>query len=147
MTGGFSKKIQTNLTIEKKDGSWWMTARTGVGIWQSYSTDKGFTWTEPEKYQEHVNSRHFILRLKSGNLLLVRHGMPDEQLKSRSHLRAFISTDDGKTWSGNLLLDERSGVHIPQGSRHQTDIFIFRMTISVLVKAMYSWHVLQKRIF
>ena len=110
-----SPSFDEHLTIEKKDGSWWMTARTGVGIWQSYSTDKGFTWTEPEKYQEHVNSRHFILRLKSGNLLLVRHGMPDEQLKSRSHLRAFISTDDGKTWSGNLLLDERSGVSYPTG--------------------------------
>lgn len=69
-----SPSFDEHLTIEKKDGSWWMTARTGVGIWQSYSTDKGFTWTEPEKYQEHVNSRHFILRLKSGNLLLVRHG-------------------------------------------------------------------------
>ena len=54
-----SPSFDEHLTIEKKDGSWWMTARTGVGIWQSYSTDKGFTWTEPEKYQEHVNSRHF----------------------------------------------------------------------------------------
>ena len=27
----------------------------------------------------------------------------------------LFSTDDGKTWSGNLLLDERSGVSYPTG--------------------------------
>ena len=110
-----SPSFDEHLTIEKNDGTWWMTARTGVGIWQSFSIDKGYTWTEPEMYQPHVNSRHFIVRLNSGNLLLVRHGMPNEKLPERSHLRAFISTDDGKTWLGNLLLDERAGVSYPTG--------------------------------
>lgn len=104
-----------HLIIERNDDKWWMTARTGAGIWQSFSTDKGFKWTEPEKYQEHVNSRHFIMRLTSGNLLMVRHGIPDRKLTSRSHLRAFISIDEGKTWQGNLLLDERTGVSYPTG--------------------------------
>ncbi len=101
--------------IELKDGTWWMTGRTGIGICQSFSKDKGYTWSEPELYQPHVNSRHFIRRLQSGNLLLIRHGMPDKATKKRSHLRAFISIDEGKTWIGGLLIDEREGVSYPTG--------------------------------
>jgi len=101
--------------IELNNGTWWMTGRTGIGICQSFSNDRGFTWSTPELYQPHVNSRHFIRRLQSGNLLLVRHGMPDKETKKRSHLRALISTDDGKTWIGGLLLDERDGVSYPTG--------------------------------
>lgn len=33
--------------------------------------------------------------------------------KTRSHLTAFISKDDGKTWQGGLLPDERKGVSYP----------------------------------
>lgn len=104
-----------HLFVELPENRWWMTARTGLGIWQSFSTDRGYSWSEPEKYLEHVNSRHFILRLASGKLLMIKHGMPDKKLKSRSHLRAFLSTDNGKTWVGNLLLDERTGISYPTG--------------------------------
>jgi hypothetical protein len=30
---------------------------------------------------------------------------------------AFISKDDGRSWSGGLLLDERSGVSYPDGQQ------------------------------
>ncbi len=36
-------------------------------------------------------------------------------MKTRSHLCAFLSDDDGATWTGGLLLDERSGVSYPDG--------------------------------
>jgi hypothetical protein len=110
-----SPSFDEHLVIEKNDSTWWMTARTGQGIWQSFSADRGFTWSDPELFQPHVDSRHFIVRLSSGNLLLVRHGTTDKKLKSRSHLRAFISTDDGATWRGNLLLDKRTGISYPTG--------------------------------
>ena len=35
----------------------------------------------------------------------------------RSHLTAFLSTDDGNTWSDGLLLDERGGVSYPDGQQ------------------------------
>jgi predicted neuraminidase len=35
----------------------------------------------------------------------------------RSHLTAFVSTDDGRTWGGGLLLDERAGVSYPDGQQ------------------------------
>lgn len=32
---------------------------------------------------------------------------------ARQELTAFLTTDEGKTWSGGLMLDERTGVSYP----------------------------------
>lgn len=102
--------------VEKNDGILWMTARTNNGIWQSFSDDKGKSWSAPSKFLEHVSSRHFIRRLKTGRLLLVKHGNLNENTKKRSHLMAFLSEDDGRTWlEGGLLLDDRSSISYPDG--------------------------------
>jgi len=53
-------------------------------------------------------------RLQSGNLLLVGHGRDMRNATSvRKELIAFLSANDGKTWSGGLLLDERNNVSYP----------------------------------
>jgi hypothetical protein len=57
-----------------------------------------------------------VRRLKSGNLLFVKHGKMEQQTE-RSHLQAFISDDDGKSWNGALMLDERNGVSYPDGDQ------------------------------
>jgi len=101
--------------VELNNGTLWMTARTGDGIWQSFSKDKGQSWSEPSKYMEHTSSRHFLRRLQSGRLLLVKHGDIDQKTRGRSQLKAFISDDDGKTWKGGLMLDERRGISYPDG--------------------------------
>lgn len=101
--------------VELQDGRIWMTARTKDGIWQSFSADKGFTWSEPAKYHAHNRSRHYLRRLSSGNLILIKHGDPDVNIGSRSHLKAFISKDEGRTWVGGLELDERKNVAYPYG--------------------------------
>ena len=100
--------------VERRDGSLWMLLRTKSGIAESVSTDGGKTWTpaQPSAIQ-HVNSRFFIRRLNSGSLLLVRHNPPDR--KTRSHLMAYLSDDDGKTWSAGMMLDGRAGVSYPDG--------------------------------
>ena len=46
--------------------------------------------------------------------MLVKHGPIDRRTK-RSHLTAYRSEDDGATWNGGLLLDEREGVSYPDG--------------------------------
>jgi hypothetical protein len=104
-----------HMIIERKDGSLWMLVRTRYGIGESLSFDKGFNWTPliPSKIQ-HTASRFFIYRLNSGNLLLVKHG-PIIMKTGRSHLMAFISEDEGFSWSNGLLLDERTGVTYPDG--------------------------------
>ena len=103
------------MITELKDGRLWLLTRTGGGfLWESHSSDKGRTWTEAKASTiANPGSRFFIRRLASGNLLLVNHhGFTG---KTRSHLSAQISTDDGQTWSKGLLLDERKGVSYPDG--------------------------------
>lgn len=101
------------MITELKDGRLWLLTRTGSGfLWESHSSDKGKTWDEPKASTiANPGSRFFIRRLASGNLLLVNH----YKFTGRSHLTAQVSTDDGKTWNGGLLLDERKGVSYPDG--------------------------------
>lgn len=104
-----------NMITELKDGRLWMLIRTSSGVlWQSYSSDKGRTWSEAKASTiANPGSRFFIRRLASGNLLLVNH----YNFTGRSHLTAQISTDDGATWNDGLLLDERKGVSYPDGAQ------------------------------
>ncbi|MBA4182195.1 MAG: exo-alpha-sialidase, partial [Anaerolinea sp.] len=103
-----------HMLVERKDGELWMLVRAAYGIGTSTSTDGGKTWAAgKETAIPHVNSRFFVRRLSSGKLLLVTHEPPDK--KSRSHLTARLSDDDGKTWKGGLVIDERVGVSYPDG--------------------------------
>ena len=111
------REFDEHMIVERQDGSLWMLVRTKYGIGESFSSDKGKTWSDlyPSKIK-HTSSRFFIRRLQSGNLLLVKHG-PVAVKTGRSHLMAFISKDDGKTWSKGLLIDERLGVSYPDGQQ------------------------------
>src|SRR5690606_124578 len=103
------------MVVQLNDGRLWMLARTKDGMYESYSADSGRTWSDPQKRFPHVSARHFIRRLASGRLLLVRHGPIDTALPRRSHLTAFLSDDDGQTWTGGLVLDARSMISYPDG--------------------------------
>lgn len=103
-----------HMLIERRDGSLWMLIRNRLGIAESISTDGGRTWSPGRQSAlPHVNARFFIRRLNSGRLLLVRHNPPD--MRSRSHLTAYLSEDEGSTWRGGLVLDDRRGVSYPDG--------------------------------
>jgi predicted neuraminidase len=105
-----------HMIVERKDGRLWMLARTKYGIGESFSDDKGVTWTEPKPSPiQNPSARFFLRRLASGKLLLVKNGPIHERLPRRSSLTAFLSDDDGTTWSGGLILDDRSSVSYPDG--------------------------------
>lgn len=108
------RAFDEHMIVERKDGSLWMLVRRHDGVGEAISTDRGVTWTAT---QEPVitgpNSRFFIRRLLSGRLILVNHDRSD----IRSHLTAWLSDDDGNSWKGGLLLDERPGVSYPDGTQ------------------------------
>ena len=110
------RQYDEHILVERKDRSLRMYIRTLYGIGESNSYDGGKTWSEVQPSSvKHVTSRFFIRRLQSGNLLMVKHGELDQRLPNRAYLKAFISRDDGATWEGGLLLDERVGVSYPDG--------------------------------
>jgi hypothetical protein len=106
-----------HMVVQRKDGTLWMLARTAKGIMQSTSADGGHTWvapTEPSGIRQ-PNARFHIRRLASGRLLLVKHGDAVDTHQGRVKLSAWLSEDDGRTWQGGLVLDERKGVSYPDG--------------------------------
>lgn len=109
------KCFDEHMLVELRNGSLWMLVRTLYGIGESHSHDGGKSWSpiSPSGIQ-HVNSRFFIRRLQSGNLLLVKHGNAAEAI-GRIKLQALLSKDDGESWIGGLLLDERAYASYPDG--------------------------------
>lgn len=102
-----------HAVVERADGSLMMYVRTKYGIGQSFSFDGGRTWTEGgDTGLGGPNSRFCLQRTPTGRLLLVNHW----KFTGRSHLTAFLSEDDGVTWKGGLLLDERSDISYPSAA-------------------------------
>ena len=109
------RNCDEHMIVQRKDDSLWMLIRVKYGIGESTSKNGGKNWTEVAPSTiPHVVSRFFIRRLASGKLLLVRHN-PPEKVRARSHLTAYLSDNDGRTWKGGLLLDERKSVSYPDG--------------------------------
>lgn len=107
------RSCDENMIIEQSDGSLRMLIRTGLGIEESYSYDRGVTWTKSTDAEiSNVVSRFHITRLASGNQLLVYNDPPNNGTK-RSHMTAALSTDDGKTWKYKFVIDERSSTTYP----------------------------------
>jgi hypothetical protein len=108
-------RVDEHMIVERRDGSLWMLLRNTGGIAQSSSKDGGRTWSAGEllfKGRTFSSKRFFLRRLPSGAMLLVRNDAPDG---TRSRMTAFISDDDGGTWTGGLLLDERESSY-PDGT-------------------------------
>lgn len=105
-----------HMVVERRDGTLWMLVRRYDGIGEAFSYDKGKTW-----WQEQLTnlggpcSRFFIRRLRSGNLLMVNH----DHFHGRNNLMAELSFDDGCTWTGGLMLDERADVSYPDGTEDE----------------------------
>ncbi len=103
-----------NMIMERRNGTLVMYIRTGAGvIWQSLSTDRGLTWSAGEPTPiANPGSRFFIRALPDGDWLLINSPDPTR----RTGIAASLSADEGRTWHGRLVLDERDGVSYPDAA-------------------------------
>jgi BNR repeat protein len=107
-----SRHFDESMIVERQDRTLWMLVRTAAGIGEAISADSGRTWSaSPETVLAGPNSRFFIRRLRSGRLLLVNHHC----FHGRNNLTAMLSENDGQSWYGHLVLDERADVSYPDG--------------------------------
>lgn len=102
------REFEEHNLVELKDGSLRMYMRVKNSgshcTWQAESRDGGRSWSKPGPCAfTHPNARRFVRRLKSGTLLLVKNGPLDKNV-GRKDMTAYVSDDDGETWTGGLLL-------------------------------------------
>ena len=100
------------MVVEGLDKSWHFFTRVSArnGIFYSHSCDRGESWTPLSKLDiPTAETRVFVSRLSSGNVILVHSGV------NRNQMLARISTDDCKSWSEPLVIDERNSVSYPDG--------------------------------
>lgn len=101
------REFDEHNVVELSDGALrvYMRVRGAPdGAWQADSRDGGRTWgpARPCPFR-HTNSRYFVRRLASGTLLLVKNGPLNADI-GRNDMTAYLSDDDGATWSGGLVL-------------------------------------------
>ena len=103
--------------VERSDGSLMMWIRGMNCTAHTFSYDGGYTWTIPVQNLKMnlPNTRFHFGKLKSGNILLLCNYKADmfSYYGGRNHLTALISKDDGETWEGCLMIDEREGSQQP----------------------------------
>ena len=99
------------MAVELEDGTLWMMIRNSNGkLLESYSYDKGHTWTDAVYTDiDNPTSRFFLGRMPSGNLLFINN----DSASGRNNMTAFISEDEGKTWQYQCLLDARQNTSYP----------------------------------
>lgn len=109
-----ARSFDEHSVVELNDGRLWMLVRCTNGtIGESFSSDGGRTWSPGAATNiANPDARFFIRRLRSGRLLLVNH----VDFTGRNNLAAQLSEDDGRTWIGRLMLDERAKVSYPDGT-------------------------------
>ena len=115
------RNFDEHSLVQLGDGSLRAYIRTANGkdphcAWQSESRDGGRTWSDAQPCSFcQPSSRMFVRRLASGALLMVKNGPLDKNV-GRNDLTAFVSDDDGRTWTGGLLL-HKGGCSYPDGDQ------------------------------
>lgn len=113
LDNGVYVKTEPSLTyINDTVGFLALIRDQGWGMGYSQSIDL-VHWPTAQRYSligDNPSSRHFITRLSSGNLLLIANSSKEPV---RSHLTAFLSTNNGVSWNYKLLIDAREHVSYP----------------------------------
>jgi len=115
-----NKWFQEGTIIEKKDGTLFALTRIELandgGLEATTSTNGGKSFKVMENNQPYPfygpGSKCYFRRLKSGNMFFINNNSTS---KTRNNMSAYISKDEGKTWS-SLLIDYRAGCAYPDAT-------------------------------
>ena len=108
--------LQETGVVELENGVLWAFMRTSGGChYQSFSFDSGDTWTDaaPSRFTGPCSPLS-MKRLADGRLLAVYNPRPEynaqpiEPAWERTPLVAETSSDDGKTWSEPIFIEDES---------------------------------------
>ena len=106
-----------NHFLELKDGTIRMYMRSRLGLRMAESRDEGRTWGEVTKPagMDQPCARCQVRALASGNWIFVKHLSPPDSYNDNKRIGqiAYLSRDEGKTWEGGLVLDDRKSVTYP----------------------------------
>ena len=97
------------VVTELSDGTLWMTVRTARSyIYESFSFDKGETWTiGVASRMRNPSSRFQFFRTASGALC----GVWNDDSSERIDLKVALSYDDGKTWTKPLMIYRKNSTY------------------------------------
>lgn len=108
LTSEVKNDFDEYMIVERSDGRLISVNRLKGSFLVCESSDRGRTWTKQQPNAiPHPAARFVFMKLQSGSWLLVKHG-PLETLTGRVQLMTFLSRDEGSTWEGGLMLDDRS---------------------------------------
>jgi predicted neuraminidase len=110
-----------SMLIEKESGEIVMWIRTNEGhIWEAVSEDHGQTWSK--SYSTGIinpATRFYIGKISDGRWLMIN--TPDKE--NRHCICAYLSNDEGKTWSQPLLLAQGHYVSYPDAVEFNKRIY------------------------
>ena len=89
-----------------------------AGVWMAVCENPDAdrpAWSPPRRIWHGVTLNKPTVLANGEWLLLVKHGDAVNSHQARVKLSAWLSDDDGRTWRGGLVLDERKGVSYPDG--------------------------------
>src|SRR5690606_26988460 len=114
--GGFESGASEPTVVELLDGRLWMLIRAQTGfLWQSFSTDRGATWSPAEEsILPSSNSPATMLRLKSGEIAVAWNAHVHSNYARQSLVVGL--TRDGKTFRGLREIDFTDFTSDPKAS-------------------------------
>ena len=105
-----NREFDEHMVYEMQNGVLRMLVRVYGGIGESYSYDRGKSWSRGHTTElGGPCSRFFVQKLRSGRVLLINH----YRFEGRNNLTALLSEDDGASFPYTLLLDGRNAVSYP----------------------------------
>ncbi|MDN3583746.1 sialidase family protein [Mucilaginibacter flavus] len=97
------RNYDEEMVVANNDTLYTAVNRELDGLYMTHSKNAGLTWDVPSKLTSLgplAASRPFFGKLRSGNIILIVNNAT-----WRTKLTAFLSTDNGKSWPYNLVID------------------------------------------